>query len=124
VIAGEPERKLKTKWLLGSLAGLIVLVVGGSVISNMIEESALKDQQAHTEFVEQSTKLNDKLKAAKVRAVELRIGPVAAKTLNACYGYGYPESPNLVEKGLSSSRIAECDGILKNLDKDEARSKR
>jgi len=65
------------KRILGILVNLIVLVVGTAVISNMVEEFALKDAQAQSEFATETTMLNDHLKASKVRAEELIMGPVA-----------------------------------------------
>jgi hypothetical protein len=107
------------KWILGILLSLLVLVVGAVVISQQQAEHENKVLEVKNKADEYDNKLKDRLKDANVRYAELVIGSIGASTLKLCYAYGYPENRG----SLSRRRLAECDKIIAEMAKADARFK-
>jgi hypothetical protein len=88
------------------------------------KNAQLRFQTARQEAVNQAT---DRLQASEVELVNQTQGDVASMKLSMCFkaGYDLPRRVNLDGGarpiGLSNRRIAECDVIMKELERDKAR---
>jgi hypothetical protein len=112
------------KWVLAGIVGSILAVVAAVWIVNAIQASKAADAKERAEEAVATQKLQDHLLEAKeqledqnVKLIRVKVGPVTASKLEACYGGSMTSECIKIEKLLAcyttGSMTKECTRIQK-----------